>query len=1130
MTARARLVLPFIALLAAVFAVMHFVIFDVLKRQMHTEKLLSETQTAQMVALAIVPDLLANDQAKIHDTLRNIWIERSWWRRLELLDAAGTRVFPQPHLSLPPYENRIEVPVMTGNRQIGTLAVDSDIFVNIRARLSVLARLEALVSVLLLAGAGIVLHLQNRWLLMPLAGLARSARALSQGDRVDALPQSSGEVGEVIAAFSDMMAAVAAREAALLRSEARLSAVIDNSGEAVLTLDGAGLILSCNKIAETIFGYTQAEIRGQSMALLVPHHPIEPTPPEGLETIGRKVDGSDVALWLIITEVILEDDRLLVATISDITARKLAETELRESESRFRDLAGSASDWFWETDASHRLSFVSERIGSVLGVKPSAVLGFTYMDLGLGDANPGLVQAHADDLAAHNSFRDLVFSVGPLGGKDGRFIRISGIPVFGPAHEFQGYRGVGADITREVMAERRAAAARQQLADAIESISDGIAVYDAQDRLVLSNREYRRLFAGLGDSLHIGVTFSEILNAPGASTLMATDGLAYADWARKRMALHRAATGEAFEQHLSDGRWLLSREYRTADGGVVAVRTDVTLMKQREEALDTLQRRYQLILDAAGDGIIGLDGNGRISFANRAATELLAITTRDVIGADYHALVAPLSPTGPDDAVLRAYTLGLGENVKDARFHRPDGSFIQVEYLVDPILAQNEVVGAVVVFRDVGLRRLYEQTLANQQQILERQVAERTAALASSRQRLKGITDNLFEGVIVVDPSGQISFANDSARRLFHCPDAQGRMLDDVMRLRDQDMTIQNNSANWLSAVACGKSLHRDDAVFITTAGPLLDVAFDCSPLVEQGDYIGAIISFRDISQLKRAQADALQASRLASVGQLAAGIAHEINTPIQYVGDNLRFVREAICDITKVLAQARELAKDAGDAAADPFEQAYADADIDYLKDELPTAIDQSLDGVAQVARIVLSMKEFSHPGSSSKAVTDINRALESTLTVSHNTWKHLANVEKVFDDDLPSVYCHAGEINQVFLNLITNAAHAIESSGKKLPGTIIVRTSHEGDRVRISVKDSGSGIPASIRQKIFDPFFTTKAVGKGTGQGLAICLDVIKIKHGGSLDVISTEGEGSEFIITLPVEDPAETQSHEQ
>jgi len=184
-------------------------------------------------------------------------------------------------------------------------------------------------------------------------------------------------------------------------------------------------------------------------------------------------------------------------------------------------------------------------------------------------------------------------------------------------------------------------------------------------------------------------------------------------------------------------------------------------------------------------------------------------------------------------------------------------------------------------------------------------------------------------------------------------------------------------------------------------------------------------------------------------------------------------------------------------------------------------------LEGAAQVARIVLAMKEFSHPGDREKTEEDLNRAILNTVAVSRNEWKHSAQLETNLAPDLPRVQCLAGEMNQVLLNLIVNAAHAIAEADRGGAGKITVTTLLSGQSVEIIVEDNGIGMTEQVRQQIFDPFFTTKRVGKGTGQGLAICRDVVVSKHGGKLSVESILGEGSRFTVTLPI--LAETRDSE-
>jgi signal transduction histidine kinase len=267
------------------------------------------------------------------------------------------------------------------------------------------------------------------------------------------------------------------------------------------------------------------------------------------------------------------------------------------------------------------------------------------------------------------------------------------------------------------------------------------------------------------------------------------------------------------------------------------------------------------------------------------------------------------------------------------------------------------------------------------------------------------------------------------------------------------------------------------------------------------------------------------QAQKLESIGQLAAGIAHEINTPTQFIGDNGRFLTDAFAELTQLLANLKNVIASA--TSEQPRPGALLEArdllektDLDYLLKEIPLALEQSMDGVQRVATIVGAMKDFSHPGVE-KVPLDINHAIESTLTVARNTWKYIAVVKTRFEPKLPPVPCLPGEFSQVILNLVVNAAQAIGESlrdSNGATGTITISTALAGSRVEIRVQDTGAGIPEGIRDRIFDPFFTTKPVGKGTGQGLAIARAVIVDKHGGSIRFESQPGQGTTFILELP------------
>lgn len=268
------------------------------------------------------------------------------------------------------------------------------------------------------------------------------------------------------------------------------------------------------------------------------------------------------------------------------------------------------------------------------------------------------------------------------------------------------------------------------------------------------------------------------------------------------------------------------------------------------------------------------------------------------------------------------------------------------------------------------------------------------------------------------------------------------------------------------------------------------------------------------------------QAQKLRALGQLAAGIAHEINTPIQYIGDNTRFLQNAFRDVDRLLESFQHLLQAAKDGAmteelvAD-MEAVVREADVGYLSDEIPKAIQQSLEGVGRVASIVRAMRGFVHPGGDDRQTTDVNRAIENTLAVSRNEWKYVADVVTDLDPHLPSIVCSPGGFSQVMLNLLVNAAQAIAevvADGSRGKGTIEVSTRRQGNWAEIRVSDTGPGIPEGIRSQVFDWFFTTKDAGKGTGQGLSIAHSVVE-RYGGTIDCDSEVGCGTTFTIRLPV-----------
>ena len=272
---------------------------------------------------------------------------------------------------------------------------------------------------------------------------------------------------------------------------------------------------------------------------------------------------------------------------------------------------------------------------------------------------------------------------------------------------------------------------------------------------------------------------------------------------------------------------------------------------------------------------------------------------------------------------------------------------------------------------------------------------------------------------------------------------------------------------------------------------------------------------------LHKAELELRQAQKLEAVGRLAAGIAHEINTPIQFVSNNVEFAQRSLLDLLELVEHHRAtLAAAAPDAVAETARKEDA-IDLEYLQGNLPTALDQAVMGLRRVTTIVASMRRFAREDHDGMVLVDINEALESTLVVTRHEYKDVAELDTSFQA-LPYVMCYPGQLNQAFLNIIVNAAHAISdvvsASGSR--GRLGVRTHLDGDAVQIAISDSGGGIPEAVRERIFDPFFTTKEVGRGTGQGLAIARSVLLDLHDGDLRFETETGKGTTFFIRLPVD----------
>ncbi len=573
------------------------------------------------------------------------------------------------------------------------------------------------------------------------------------------------------------------------------------------------------------------------------------------------------------------------------------------------------------------------------------------------------------------------------------------------------------------------------------------------------------------------------------------------------------------------------RDHESARGVVTVV--DITEAMQTQEELHRLTERAQLlalVAEHTDNAVVIQDAEGRIEWVNDAFCRLTGYTREEVTGRHrvdlWH---GPYTRTPAFAALRSAIAAGRAVDVELPAETRDGGSY-WTHLQIQPIESAGRITRFVGIERDTTQARL----AAEQLRATHQQVKDLAEALTGEKAILAGVLASIPHLVYWKDRDLRYAGVNQAFLALRRLGDQA-----DVVERTEAELAVHDELSDVLDeaerkVLASGLAQYDRHVTITSSEGrrrnlllsvlPHRDHASQGGGSPEIAGLIGVAADVTHIGELERQLA---QASRLESIGQLAAGIAHEINTPVQYVSDNTRFVADTVAEVLAALTTVTAVAV----AEADPAQamQSVRDAvgalDLDFLGEELPNALAESLEGLQRVSQIVRAMKDFSHPGAG-RAAVDLNRAVESTSQVCRNEWRYVADLQLDLDPDMGTVPCFEGELKQVLLNIIVNAAQAIgeaaapAGSGPPLPrGLITVSTHREQESARIVVTDNGPGMEEAVRARIFDPFFTTKEVGKGTGQGLSMAYASIVQKHGGQLQVSSAPGRGSTFTVILPL-----------
>jgi len=679
----------------------------------------------------------------------------------------------------------------------------------------------------------------------------------------------------------------------------------------------------------------------------------------------------------------------------------------------------------------------------------------------------------------------------------------------------------------------------------------------AVNALVESEEKYRRLFELSADpmwlivkdrfvianhaaALSLGYATTEALINTHPSELSPerqSDGRSSYDKANEMMAqayregylrfewVHKKINGDEFFVEVS-----LTRIPYDGNVALFCVWRDITERKQSEAALRKSNELLDSLLNSMAEGAYGVDTSGNCTFVNNSFLNFLGYESADeIIGKPIHKLIHHSYPDGSPYPPVKcqmyaAYQRNQKVHVSDEVFWRKNGSAMPVEYWSQPISRDGVVVGAIATFLD----------------ITERKQAEKI--LRESEEKFRNIMESSLVSIYVIQ-DGVFKYVNQTLleKSGYSMEDLQnGRHPLDLIAPEHREVVARNlqerlagvpgypyeirilrKDGTYLDVVAWGAVIQYQGRP--ANVGTLVDIterkraevalAMQYQRIEEMNTQLIAANQ-----QLQQAQDQLLQSEKMAAIGQLAAGIAHEINNPIGYVDSNTGTLKKYLADIFSVIDkyEAVLMAADESSPQLQELRQLKQNVDIGFIREDASSLINESRQGLERVKKIVLDLKNFArHEITEEWVLADLHRGMDATLNVVWNELKYKCEVVKEYGT-LPEIYCRPSQLDQVFMNLLVNAAHAIESHG-----TITIRTGQEGERVWFEVSDTGVGIPPENIPRVFDPFFTTKPVGIGTGLGLSVSFSIVA-KHHGEIEVHSEVGKGTTFRVWLPIQQP--------
>ncbi len=806
-----------------------------------------------------------------------------------------------------------------------------------------------------------------------------------------------------------------------------------------------------------------------------------------------------VVMLLFSTSLILFSLRLVRSSSrNQALSENLAELQLREAalseKNRELELIISGAElgtWLW--DAPSGRIVINDQWARMLGYEPSDIE--LHLDSWIRMVHPQDWEQVKTRLDAHLAGETPIYSADHrLRHRSGKWIWVRDIgQVFSRASDGRPLlvRGIHMDITEIKTALEQAEAFRREADSVITNFLDSLLVVDQELRISRANKETCQLLGYRREQL-LGLPVSElfvesideinrIFNFPREDKTCDLEELRNIE-----LTFRTRAGGEILPVSVNLARL---RDEKGATIGVVAGARDVSKLNQALQRTEEQKRVIEKILNVVPGGLLVVGQDCLVLQQNQTFQQLLQDWCRQYGFKDRDL----------QREILRALADALVQGLSGEFSLAGERSELSLEYHASEDILEDAGFNRVIFLHDVTSRRKAE----------------------SIRKLHSTVLEQTSEGVLITDTDGMILFTNLAAQKMsgYSGDEMQGKKTS-LFKSGVQNSAFYSNLWHRIQAGVVWKGSITNRS----RSGDLFEIEATISPVRAHKDgCISHYVSlWRDVSQERALQQQLLQAQKLEAVGQLAAGVAHEINTPIQYIQNNLSFLQGAFADIDKLVLEVQRCGGSSQDkASVTPcvaLPEMVDHSELEFLREEIPQGIREALDGVDHVAKIVSAMKEFSHPGKNDHVISDLNRIIQNAVLVTRNEWKYTADLETDLAPDLPLLCCDPGGWSQVLLNLIVNSSDAIKERGAQPWGLIRITTRSLDKQIELTVTDNGAGIPQEVLSHIFEPFFTTKMVGKGTGQGLAIVYDIVVNKHHGTIHCDSRVGDGTTMRLCVP------------